>query len=234
MGSPKQLANRDEWLSLEQASVRLGVHPTTLRRWADGGTIDVFVTPGGHRRFRATDLEMFRQRRYRASPPATPRRGWIDHALAQTRQEIPNQRWVAAYGEAERESHRSLGRQLMGRVLQYIARPDESPELLREARTNGEQHGRAGLLLGQRLADLLQALNFFRTTMIEVAILQMTRSVDARSEPSVRLLRRIEKLLGEVQAGVVDAYLAGQDKDETTRVGEDLALGGGGPASSPR
>lgn len=202
----KQLSTRGEWLSLERASRRLGVHPTTLRRWADEGSIDVFMTPGGHRRFRASDLERFERECSRSRMPAPPMQGWIANAIAQTRQEIPNQRWVAAYGEVERENYRHLGRQLMGLVLQYIARPDESPELLAEARINGQQHGRWGLNRGQSLVDLLQAVSFFRTTMIEVALLQLPRSLDARSESSIRLMRRIERLLSEVQAGVVDAY----------------------------
>ena len=29
----------------------MGVDPDTLRRWADDGRVDVYVTPGGHRRF---------------------------------------------------------------------------------------------------------------------------------------------------------------------------------------
>ena len=42
------------WLTLSEAAEQLGVHPTTLRRWADNGDIPVSVTPGGHRRFLET------------------------------------------------------------------------------------------------------------------------------------------------------------------------------------
>ena len=34
----------------------LSVYPTTLRRWADSGSIPYFRTPGRHRRFRTADL----------------------------------------------------------------------------------------------------------------------------------------------------------------------------------
>jgi excisionase family DNA binding protein len=40
-----------------EAAMRLGVHPTTVIRWADQGLLAVYRTPGGHRRFLATDLE---------------------------------------------------------------------------------------------------------------------------------------------------------------------------------
>lgn len=37
-------------LSTEQAAVKFGVHPNTIRRWVDNALIDSFTTPGGHRR----------------------------------------------------------------------------------------------------------------------------------------------------------------------------------------
>jgi len=46
-----------EWLTLSQAAALLGVHPSTVRRWADHGDLPVKLTPGGHRRFRRAELE---------------------------------------------------------------------------------------------------------------------------------------------------------------------------------
>ncbi len=52
------------WLSLGPASRLVGVDPDTLRRWADEGRIEAYVTPGGHRRFdRATIDAMVATRR---------------------------------------------------------------------------------------------------------------------------------------------------------------------------
>ena len=45
------------WLALGAASRLVGVDPDTLRRWADDGRVEVFHTPGGHRRFRRRSLE---------------------------------------------------------------------------------------------------------------------------------------------------------------------------------
>jgi len=57
--------DKKEWLSPKQAAEQLGVHITTLRRWADGGDISVMVTPGGHRRFALADIERFAEERRR-------------------------------------------------------------------------------------------------------------------------------------------------------------------------
>ncbi|MFC1590678.1 helix-turn-helix domain-containing protein [Candidatus Omnitrophota bacterium] len=43
--------------SIAEASQYLGVFPLTLRNWEKKGKIRVFRTPGGHRRFRKSDLD---------------------------------------------------------------------------------------------------------------------------------------------------------------------------------
>ena len=45
------------WLSLGPASRLVGVDPDTLRRWADEGRVEAYVTPGGHRRFDRRAME---------------------------------------------------------------------------------------------------------------------------------------------------------------------------------
>jgi excisionase family DNA binding protein len=48
-----------EWLTLGQAAKYLGVAQSTVRKWSDGGRLAAFYTPGGHRRFRRSDLDQF-------------------------------------------------------------------------------------------------------------------------------------------------------------------------------
>lgn len=48
-----------EWLTLGQAARYLGVAQSTIRKWSDGGRLAAFYTPGGHRRFRRSDLDAF-------------------------------------------------------------------------------------------------------------------------------------------------------------------------------
>src|ERR1700730_9948120 len=47
----------EEWLSLREAAELLGMHPATVRLWADRNEIPARRTSGGHRRFRRTDIE---------------------------------------------------------------------------------------------------------------------------------------------------------------------------------
>jgi excisionase family DNA binding protein len=192
----------EQWLTLEQASRRLGVHASTLRRWVDQGDITALRTPGGHRRFALSDLERFERER-RQQPP--PQNGQLsaDKALVRTRQGIPQQRWLASFDEDERQASRELGRRLIGLMLQHVAARDEGRELLLEARAIGEQHGRNGLARGHSLDDLLQAVSFFRRAMLEVALGQVHHRSASQEESNLLLLRRIDGLLNEVQSGVV-------------------------------
>src|ERR671910_3014893 len=48
-----------DWLTLGQAAEYLGVAQSTIRKWSDSGRLPAFYTPGGHRRFRRSDLDAF-------------------------------------------------------------------------------------------------------------------------------------------------------------------------------
>ena len=57
-----------EWLTLGQAAKYLGVAQSTMRKWSDLGRVSAFYTPGGHRRYRRSDLDRFLDR---SGPGAT-------------------------------------------------------------------------------------------------------------------------------------------------------------------
>ena len=51
-----------DWLTLGQAAKYLGVAQSTIRKWSDQGRVPAFYTPGGHRRYRRSDLDQFLDR----------------------------------------------------------------------------------------------------------------------------------------------------------------------------
>ncbi len=51
-----------DWLTLGQAAKYLGVAQSTIRKWSDQGRVPAFYTPGGHRRYRRADLDVFLER----------------------------------------------------------------------------------------------------------------------------------------------------------------------------
>ncbi len=66
-------ANGEDWLRLGEAAGALGVSLNTVRRWSDSGNLTCYRSPGGHRRYRRSDVEsLLRLEDVGPSAPATP------------------------------------------------------------------------------------------------------------------------------------------------------------------
>lgn len=202
------LPETEQWLSLSQAADILGVHSTTLRRWADGGQIPFMLTPGGHRRFATTDLNQFATGRRQAKSPSSIGKLWAEKALTQTRQEISahkSEGWLTQYDDQMREQHRLLGRRLMGLTLQYISDPETNGSLLKEAKGIGEAYGRLALQTNLPLTEALQITLRFRDMLVDTAF-QLPSTAAIKPESNLRLMRRINELLNVVQLAIAQVY----------------------------
>src|SRR5437763_7192013 len=73
-GGRRAPTNEPDWLTLGQAAKYLGVAQSTIRKWSDLGRVPAFYTPGGHRRYRRSDLDAFLER---SGPGARDRTGPI-------------------------------------------------------------------------------------------------------------------------------------------------------------
>ena len=71
-GNRGSTAPQPEWLTLGQAAKYLGVAQSTMRKWSDLGRVSAFYTPGGHRRYRRSDLDQFLDRSGPGAPPPAP------------------------------------------------------------------------------------------------------------------------------------------------------------------
>ena len=190
-----------------KAAQQLNVHPTTLRRWADNGEIPVMLTPGGHRRFAASDLATFASERRSLRHVNNLEQMWANAALTQTRQEITthqDERWLASFDEEVKSRHRQLGQRLMGLTLRYISDDDGEP-LLQEARQIGREYANIALDATIPLTEAVQAAMFFRDTLVETA-LHLPEDTHVRPQASLRLLRRINRLLNVVQLAIAEVY----------------------------
>jgi excisionase family DNA binding protein len=195
-----------QWLTLSAAAKILGVHVTTLRRWADHGDIPVMLTPGGHRRFAAGDVTRLARRQH--SPHAGEIEShWADQALIQTRQEIVvrrDQAWMTTFDDDARHQYRVLGRQLLGLTMQYLS-DENGGDILEEAAHIGRRYGEIGLQAGLPLTEALEASMFFRDMLMETA-LQLPENTRIKPEANVRLLRRVNTLLNTVQLAIAGVY----------------------------
>lgn len=221
------LSNDETWFTLSEAAELLNIHPTTLRRWADGGDIPALVTPGGHRRFAATDLARFARERSALRNVNSLTGLWATKALAYTRHEEMADRkesWLSYFDEEARNHNRKLGQQLMGLTLQYLS--SESSEeagasILEEAGRIGRLYAEYARSQGLPLRATLEASIFFRDSLIETA-LQLPESANIRPEANMRLLRRVNDLLNTVHLAIADVYDLEVSERVSTQLGDAL------------
>jgi excisionase family DNA binding protein len=208
MNRQQPVADATEWLTLTEAAGALRVHPTTLRRWADSGQVPVFLTPGGHRRFAASDVRHIAARRHAVRRVGPVERIWADQALSLARKQLAAQegeRWLQQHDGGSRDRGRQMGQQLMGLILEYLTAEDDDGPQLAQARKMGARYGEVSRELSLPLTDALRAAMFFRDTLTTSAV-QLPDNVRIPTGSQVRLVTRINRIINEVQLGVADAY----------------------------
>ena len=175
-------------LSLGPASRLLGVHPDTLRRWADEGQVDAYLSPGGHRRFDRRDLERVLATRRPGSVArplsslgATPDR--LSRAYRRSyKAEPPDGGARNAVPVAEREAFRSDGRGLVASLVAYLDAPDPSERATAESTAVALTDDLARRLAAGGLS-LTESVGLFvaarRPFLSELGIIARRRALDA-------------------------------------------------------
>ncbi len=163
-----------EWLTLQEASRRLGVHPATLRHWADKGKIHAYRTPGGHRRFSATDVEALISAREEPSP-AREVEVWVQAALGRARMqvtagELGHELWLRQVSDAARRRYRALGRELLRLLAEHLSVLPGSSRALEDAEDIGRQYGMEAARDGMSPAVLVRAFLSFREHLVETML----------------------------------------------------------------
>ncbi len=198
---------KEEWLSLGEASDLLGVHPATLRVWADEGYIRTFRTPGGHRRFLASELEaMVRP----AGEPAQERS--VRSLVAQAREELSTLQgtghaWLAAFPEEQRGPWRDSGRRLIGLAIQYVSRHEGRQAVIDEGRAIGALYGRQCAAAGVGLATTVRAFLFFRESLLRSTRPGLVAAGRYDAEDA-RIHREMREFLDEAMYAMLDAFEA--------------------------
>jgi len=199
----------ESFYSLKDAAEQLGVHPVTLRRWAESGKIQVVRTPGGHRRFAATEIERIKRRESGDNRESIGEE-LREKALSYTREDISHHEasWISNVSEKERKEKRLLGRRLMGLMIQYMGAEDGGgDEVLDEARTIARLYAKGVVMSGLPLQEALKAVNFFRDHILESAVV-LPEAARRGPEANQRMVRRLNAFLNEVQLQIADCYEA--------------------------
>jgi len=198
-----------DWLTLSKASQLLGIHPSTLRGWADAGLIHAFLTPGGHRRFQVAELLAFLNHR-RTHTGTRALAAAPDQTLQQVRQQlseqpVTRQSWYQRMSDAERAQHRETGARLLGYLLQFVSRNENAEHFIVEGRSLVQEYGREFARANSSVSELAQAFLFFRRMIVNAAYYPAGGSAPSDAE-GMRLLQRITLFMDEMLIATLDAY----------------------------
>ena len=163
------MVNSSEWLSLSEVAERIGVHPSTVRSWADQGHLPVHRTQGGHRRFRLADVEAW-QRSRKADP--APLDLMIQHALRRTRLELgegklEGQEWYAKLDSEARDQYRLSGRSLVLGMIGVLSDAECAEAHEAEARSLGFEYAARGRRYDLSHIEAVMAFLFFRNLLVD-------------------------------------------------------------------
>jgi len=190
----------------------LGVHPSTLRQWADSGKIPTVRTPGGHRRFAESDVRALLE-----PEPLQPSgvQLLVQSALGRTRLEVSGgklseQSWYQRFDETDKAEHRELGRQLLSMVMQYLTQTTDHEAILQEDRSLGRSYGERSLVNKLTLTEAVRAFLFFHDFLTD-GVIQMSDTMGQKvSIDLISTYQQINIFIDEVMLAMLGVYEKGQ------------------------
>lgn len=198
-----------EWLTLGEVAQLLGVHPSTVRNWADTGKMPVHRTQGGHRRFRRSEVELWLQSQ-RADGDAARAEQVLQEAMKQIRWQITEgalaeQSWYQKLDNEAREAYRQAGRALMQGLLAYLSGKEQDG--LAEARSLGYEYATRARQFNLDVEEAVDAFGFFRNAVIEALLRAFEASTVQSAAAWSALTRRVIRFTDEVLRSLVSIYL---------------------------
>jgi excisionase family DNA binding protein len=208
----------EEWLSLREAADLLGMHPATVRVWADRNEIPSRRTSGGHRRFRRADVEA--RLREETEPKQDPAALLLIQSLlgrirfAFTDGTLDTLPWYQHFNIAARNGYRELGQRLLSLLLRALSKSTHQDDLKEEAMQLGSEYGTITQNSHVPVADAVRAFLYFQT-LVDEGILQLAeiRSTHSQDIPWIESLYQIQNITNEILPALIEAALQPTDLD---------------------
>ncbi len=200
----------EEWLSLREAAELLGMHPATVRLWADRNELPSRRTSGGHRRFRRADVEA--RLRQETEPKPNPAAQLLIQSImgrvrfAFTDGTLSTLPWYQHFDETARDAYRHLGRRVLDLLQRALSNATDKDALRNEAMQLGREYGSITCKSHVPVADAVRAFLYFRT-LFDEAILQLAefRGVREQDIPWIESLYQIQAITNEILPALIEA-----------------------------
>lgn len=198
---------KDQWLSLSEMAAEIGVHPSTIRKWADDGELPVHRTPGGHRRFLRREVELWKEAQKADSPQDV--QVVINHAMKEIRFQISEgnlekESWYQKLDANAREQYRLSGRSLLQGLRAFLSSREE--DAIAEAESLGYEYAFTGRKHNLNALEATQAFLFFRNSLFD-SMLQMYQSASVQSAKVwSSMFRRMNQFTDQILISLMATY----------------------------
>ena len=209
--SRNEIDSQDErWLGIDAACKLLGVDQSTLRRWSDNGRVPVFRTPGGHRRYRESDLQAIlrggspeRSQSSRRTLTRMSISAYEPDYLRQARE----RRWYRAYSDDQLHELRILGRRLIDYAVRSIGEPsqDDMAEIYEEGRRIGRRYGSISADAGLSATDAVEAFLFFRYPVFQ-SVSQFVEEERMPAQRAIKAFTDMNHFMDDVLVATISAH----------------------------
>jgi excisionase family DNA binding protein len=197
-----------QWLSLSEVATLLGVHPSTVRSWADQGHLVAHRTQGGHRRFRREDVDLWIRTTKEQNVPVDL---MVQSALRRTRLEISEghlagQEWYLKLNSEERDQYRTSGRSLLLGLISFLSDNTGSEAATAEARSLGYEYASRGQRCGLTVVEAVSAFLFFRNILSDAMVRFYEETAISSPQLWSQMVRRMQSFTDDILLTLLDTY----------------------------
>lgn len=198
----------NDWLSLKQASDILGVHPATVRNWADEGKLPFRRTPGKHRRFLREDLTRYAQSQGELQPLEV--QVIIQNALGRARMQVgegnlEQMQWYSHMSDAARIEMRTYGRRVLESLRAYLGAgaPDD---MLAQAIALGKDYAAVLSEDDLSLPEAMRGFFYFSDFVIDSILTWSELAQPRNSSEWATLLRQVNAFIHTMMLSIAEYY----------------------------
>jgi excisionase family DNA binding protein len=201
------LKDNEEWMTLSQAASLLGVHASTVRLWSNKGWIPVHRTPGKHRRYLRSEIELWAKAAGR-SPTIEPE-NIVQLALRRLRIQIregylENESWYQRLDEDARAQYQQSGRVLVQGLTSYLSA--HGKDTMAEARSLGYEYASRGVRSNLSSVEATRAFLFFRNALLDSMIAVYREAKIASGAAWGELLTKVLAFTDQILITLLETY----------------------------
>lgn len=197
-----------EWVSLRRAAEILGVHPATVRNWADSGKLPFRRTAGKHRRFNVGELKTYASSQGELQPLEV--QVIIQNALGQTRMQVGNDalenaQWYTAMSQETKIHMREEGRRVLEAIRFYVA--EGAPDVqLSVAIRIGKEYAEHLVHDEVTLPQALRGFFYFSDFVVNSILTWSEIGQPSSSSEWSTLLRQVNTFMNTMLLSIVEYY----------------------------